>query len=114
MSLYTGSDHAVNVPEMNSIDALAEAREQRDQRTIARMDRKVYLDAIIEGVRDAMADERSPIGELCDRLFDAPVRDTYDLRSVYEMHDGRGLGKALLQIIADASLDQYQDADEGF
>ena len=37
----------MQVPEFNTIDALAEAREQRDQRTRARMNKKAYLDEIL-------------------------------------------------------------------
>jgi hypothetical protein len=41
------SVYAIDVPELNTIDALAEQRERRDERTRARMSRKAYKDAIL-------------------------------------------------------------------
>jgi hypothetical protein len=115
MSFYTASDHAVNVPEMNSIDALAEAREQRDQRVMARMSRKTYIDAILEGMRDAMETHGNPLCDLADKLFEAPIRDRHDLRAYLSLMHGQLAGKAIVTLVAQVSLDAYQDADiEGF
>jgi hypothetical protein len=110
MSMYN-----ISVPEANQIDALAEARDKRDQRTRARMSRKAYIDAILEGMRDAMETHGNPLCELADMLFEAPVRDRYDCNAFLAMRDGRRAGKAIMTVVAEASLAAYQDADnEGF
>jgi hypothetical protein len=107
--------YSISVHEANQIDALAEAREQRDQRTRARMSRKSYIDAILEGMRDAMETHGNPLCELADMLFEAPIRDQFDCRAFLEMQDARRAGKAIMTLVAEASLDSYQDADnEGF
>ena len=107
--------YSISIPEANSIDALAEAREQRDERTRAGMSHKSYIDAILEGVRDAMEKPGNPLAELADMLFDAPIRDSYDRQAFLEMRDVRRPGKTIMSIMAQASLDTYQDADnEGF
>jgi hypothetical protein len=105
----------ISVPEANLIDALAEAREQRDQRTRARMSKKAFLDDILVRLMDELLDERTTLGELADHLFDAPIRDQFDCRAFLEMRDGRRAGIAIMTLVAQASLDAYQDADnEGF
>src|SRR5215211_3181111 len=93
----------LQVPEGNTIDALAEAREQRDTMVRARMSKKAYVDAILQGVRDALDEIGHPLGELADMLFDAPIRDQFDYRVFLDMRDGRRLGKALMTLVADAS-----------
>jgi hypothetical protein len=116
MTLYSMSDHPVNVPDLTSIDRLAEQREQRDQRTRSRMSKKLYKDQIFQALAEAMEDERHPVGELVAMLWDAPLRDPYDYRAFLEMRDGRRLGATVLTMVCDASLAAYQqaDADEGF
>jgi hypothetical protein len=115
MSFYTASEHAVNVPEANRTDVLAEQREARDQRTRACMSKKAYIDAIVEGMRDAMETHGNPLCELADMLFEAPVMDRHDLNAFLAMRDGRRAGKAIMTVVAEASLTTYQDADvEGF
>jgi hypothetical protein len=115
MLAYTQSDHAVNVPPLNAVDSLGEARERRDARTRANMSRKAYLDAILQRMSEAMADPRSPIGDLVDRLFSSPIRDDWDYRSYLALYDGKRVGAELLCMICDCSLAAYQDADsEGF
>jgi hypothetical protein len=105
----------IQVPPFNTIDTLAEQRDARDQRTRARMSRKVYIDAILEGMRDAMETHGNPLCELADMLFEAPIRDTFDCRAFLEMRDGRRAGKAIMTLVAEASLSAYQDADnKGF
>jgi hypothetical protein len=112
MTFYTGSDHAVNVPKDNRIDALAEAREQR---TRARMSRKAYIDAILESIRDAMEERGNPLADLADMFWDEPCRDRFDLNAALSLHDGRRAGKAITTLVAEASLNAYQDADsKGF
>jgi hypothetical protein len=109
------SVYSIDVPERNTVDELAEAREQRDQRTRARMSKHAYKDAILQRLSDAMDDERSPIGELVDRLYDAPLRDSYDYRAYLSLHDGHRIGAEVLTAVCDCSLAEYQDADlEGF
>jgi hypothetical protein len=115
MSFYTMSDHAVNVPEFNTVDSLAEQRDARDARTRARMSQKAYKDAILQRISDAMDDERHPLGELVDRLFDCPLRDEWDYRGYLGMYDGKRIGATVLTMICDSSLEAYQEADiEGF
>jgi hypothetical protein len=106
------STYNIEVPERNSIDSLAEQREQRDAAVRARMSKKSYHDAILQGVREALEEIGHPLGELADRLFDAPIRDAYDRRAFLEMRDTRRLGAALLTIVADASLVSYEEADD--
>ena len=110
------SVYGIEVPELNTVDSLAEQREQRDERTRARMSKKAYKDAILAAISDAMDDRYHPLGELVDRLFDAPIRDTYDYKAFLELRDGRRIGATVLTIVCDSSLDAYQDADsdEGF
>jgi hypothetical protein len=109
------SVYSINVPELNSIDALAEAREQRDQRTRAHMSKKAYKDDILARLSDLLDDSRHPLGELVDQLFEAPIRDSYDRKAFLEMRDGRRVGAAIVCAVCDASLEAYQDADtEGF
>jgi hypothetical protein len=115
MTIYSLSSHGVNVPERNSLDTLAEQRERRDARTRARMSRKAYTDAILARIREAMDDRYHPLGELVDRLFEAPIRDHYDYRAFLEMRDGKAIGATILCAVCDASLEAYQEADdEGF
>jgi hypothetical protein len=110
MSVYD-----IQVPSCNTIDALAEQRDARDQRTRARMSRKAYIDAILEGVRDAIETHGNPLCELADMLFEAPVRDRYDCNAFLAMRDSRRAGKAIMTLVAEASLESYQSADnEGF
>ena len=105
----------IDVPELNRVDELAEARERRDQRTRDRMSKKAYRDAILARISEAMDDDRHPLGELVDQLFDAPIRDGYDYKAFLEMRDGRRLGSTVLCAVCEASLEAYQDADtEGF
>jgi hypothetical protein len=109
------SVYSINVPESNQIDALAEQRDALDQRTRARMSRKSYIDAILEGMRDAMETHGNPLCELADMLFEAPIRDQFDCRAFLEMRDCRRAGKAIMTLVAEASLEAYQRADvEGF
>ena len=62
-----------------------------------------------------MDDPRTGLGEVVDRLFDAPIRDAYDRQAYLHLHDGHRLGAQVLGLIADISLTHYQDADvEGF
>jgi hypothetical protein len=105
----------IDVPEGNTIDAVAEAREQRDARTRARMSKTAYKDAILTRLAEAMEEIGNPIAELVDQLFEAPLRDGYDYRAVVEMRDGRRVGATVVCAICDASLAAYRDADtEGF
>jgi hypothetical protein len=104
--------YSIDVPERNRIDTVADALAQRDARVRANMDRQAYTDAILAAIADAMADERHPIGELVDRLFDCPLRDQFDYRAFLELRDGRRIGATLLTLICDASLAAYQEADE--
>ena len=105
----------INVPELNRMDELSATHERRDQRTRDRMSKKAYRDAILQRISEAMDDDRHPLGELVDQLFDAPIRDDYDYRAFLEMRDGRRIGATVLTVICEASLDAYQDADtEGF
>jgi hypothetical protein len=110
------SVYHIEVPPCNSIDALAEQRERRDQRTRARMSKKAFLDDILTRLMDEMLDKYSALGELADMLFDAPIRDRYDFNAFLSMRDGRRVGKAMMTLVAEASLDAYTeaDADEGF
>jgi hypothetical protein len=115
MLAYTQSDHAVNVPPLNSVDALGEQREARDARVRSLMSKKLYKDAIFEAIAEAMEDERHPLGELVSMLWSCPIRDAYDLKAVVAMREGKALGKAVLQMVAEASLYTYTDADiDGF
>jgi hypothetical protein len=105
----------ISVPPCNTIDALAEQREQRDQRTRARMSKKAYRDAILQRLAEALNDDRHPLGDVVDRLFGAPIRDGFDYRGYLEMQDGRCLGRAILALVCDCSLAEYQDSDgQGF
>jgi hypothetical protein len=107
--------YAIDIPELNTVDELSAARERRDQRTRDRMSKKAYKDAILQRISEAMDDDRHPLGELTDQLFDAPIRDAYDYRAFLEMRDGRRVGATVLTAICEASLEAYQDADtEGF
>jgi hypothetical protein len=107
--------YGIKVPERNSTDTFAEERELRDARVRARMSRKAYTDAILAAIADAMDDERHSLGEMVDRLFDAPIRDQFDYRAFLELRDGRRLGATVLTMICDASLAAYEEADtEGF
>ena len=109
------SVYSINVPEANSIDALAEAREKRDAAVRGRMSKKAYQEDILQAVKDAMQEPGHPLAELVDQLFDAPIRDPFDRRAFLEMRDGRRLGKSILAMITQASLDSYQEADtDGF
>src|SRR5262245_53172767 len=101
----------ISVPEGNTIDALAEAREHRDALVRAQMSRKAYRDAIVQGLQAAMDDIGNPVAELSDTLFQCPIRDAYDYRSFVNMRDSRRLGASLLKIIADASLASYEATD---
>jgi hypothetical protein len=48
-------------------------------------------------------------------LFNAPIRDRFDLEAFLSMRDSRRAGKAIMTLIAEASWHEYQDADiEGF
>jgi hypothetical protein len=115
MSAYTFSGMEINVPECNTMDSLAEQRERRDARTRARMDKNAYKDAILASLADAIGDERNPIGELVDMLFEAPIRDHFDARAFVEIRDGHSAGRTLLHRIVEASLEAYESADsEGF
>jgi hypothetical protein len=115
MPAYTFSGMEVNVPEGSSINSVAEQREARDQRTRAAMSKKVYKDAILARISEAMDDTRTPLGDLVDRLFDAPIRDSFDYRAYLQLHNGHNIGAELLCAVADCSLAEYQDADqEGF
>jgi hypothetical protein len=102
----------IDVPERNSIDALAELREQRDARVRARMSKKAYKDAILEAISDAMDDERHPLGEMVGLLFDCPIRDSYDYKAFLHLRDGRRIGATVLTMTCDASLAAYQEADD--
>lgn len=102
----------ISVPPGNSIDALAEAREQRDAAVMARMSQKAYRDAILQGVTEALDEIGHPLSEISDTLFQAPLRDGYDYRAFLHMRDARQLGAALLKIVADASLASYAEADD--
>jgi hypothetical protein len=107
--------YSIDVPERNSIDSLAEQRELRDAAVRARMSKKAYKDAILQRIADAMDDDRHPLGELVEQLFDAPLRDRYDYNAFLNMRDGRRLGATVLCAVCEASLEAYQDADtEGF
>jgi hypothetical protein len=109
------SVYSIDVPELNRVDMLAEQRDLRDMRTRARMSKKAYKDAILQRISAAMDDDRHPLGELMEQLFDAPIRDAYDYRAFLEMRDGRRLGATVLTMVADASLEAYTEADvEGF
>jgi hypothetical protein len=106
------STYNIEVPERNSIDSLAEQREQRDDAVRARMSRKAYTDAIIQGVTEALEDMGHPLAEVADTLFDAPIRDGFDARAFLHLRDGQRLGQAMLRIVAEASLASYQEADD--
>jgi hypothetical protein len=115
MLAYTQSDHAVNVPPLNSVDALGEQREARDARVRSLMSKKLYKDAIFEAIAEAMEDERHPLGEIVSMLWEAPLRDSFDYKGFLSMRDGRKLGATVLTMVCDASLHTYQAADiEGF
>jgi hypothetical protein len=76
------------------------------------MGRKAYQDAILQRLRDMLEDERQPLGELVDRLFEAPIRDPFDYRAFLELRDGKAIGATILCAVCDCSLDAYQEADE--
>jgi len=103
----------LQVPERNSIDALAEQREQRDQQVRARMSKAAYQEEILRYVADALQEIGHPLAELADTLFDAPIRDAWDGKAFLNMRDGQRLGAAVLRLVADASLAAYEDADTG-
>jgi hypothetical protein len=105
------SVYSIDVPELNSIDSLAEQRERRDERTRARMSKKAYKDAILARISEAMDDRYHPLGELVDQLFEAPIRDRFDYKAFLEMRDGRRIGATVLCAVCEASLEAYQDAD---
>ena len=105
----------IDVPELNTVDALAEQREQRDQQVRARMSKAAYLEEIGLYVQDALQEIGHPLAELADTLFDAPIRSLWDQRAFLEMRDTRRLGAALMKLVAEASLASYEAADtDGF
>jgi hypothetical protein len=111
------SVYGIEVPELNRIDTLAEQHEARDERTRARMGRKAMRDRIVEGLLDAIDEHGNPVSDAEELFWSAPARDQYDLRAICEMRGDstRRLGQTLLRIIAEASLHEYEDADnEGF
>jgi hypothetical protein len=101
----------IEVPPCNSIDALAEAREHRDQQVRARMSQPAYQAAIIEAITEAIENPSTPLGELVEMLWSAPIRDHFDLRAFLHMRCPIGLGKALIHLVAQASLNAYEAAD---
>jgi hypothetical protein len=102
-----------NIPDATTIDHLAEAAERKDQRIRAHLpSRETFIADVLERLKDELADDRSPLGDLLDRLHDAPVRDQFDARAVTEMRNPSTLGKAVLALIVQASLDLYDAALE--
>jgi hypothetical protein len=105
------SAYNISVPERNSIDALAEQREARDQQVRARMSKPTFQELIFQGLKDALEEIGHPLRELADTLYEAPIRDEYDYRAFLSLRDGQRLGRSLLTIVAQASLSAYQSAD---
>jgi hypothetical protein len=109
------STYSISVPERNSIDTLAEAREKRDAAVRARMSKVAYREDILQAMKDALEDPGHPLAELANQLFDAPIRDPFDARAFLEMRDGQRLGKSILALVVEASLAAYEEADtDGF
>jgi hypothetical protein len=100
----------ISVPQANSIDHLAEQREKRDQLVRSRMSKAGYTTAIIEAITEAIENPSTPLGELVEMLFDAPIRDHFDLKAFLNMRDGRLLGKTLIHLVAQCSLNAYDQA----
>jgi hypothetical protein len=98
------SAYNIQVPPCNSIDVLAEAREQRDAQVRACMSKPAYQAAILEALKEALGEIGHPFAELADMLFECPIRDPYDYKAFLSMRDGQRLGRSLLTIVAQASL----------
>jgi hypothetical protein len=107
--------YGIEIPTRNSLDALAEAREARDQLVRSRMSRPAYTQDLLAAIAIMLDDERTGLGEVARCLFEAPIRDEFDRRGYLHLHDGHRLGRQLLELIAEVSLEHYQQADtEGF
>jgi hypothetical protein len=102
---------SITVPERNTIDALAEAAERKEQHIRAHLpSRQVFIDTVLENLRDELTDQYSALGDLVDRLHDAPIRDDFDARAVKGMRNPQTLGRAMLDLIVMASLEMYDEA----
>jgi hypothetical protein len=114
MSRYSFSGMEINLPDRNPIDALAEQREQRDTCIKSRMNRRLFLQDVQAGLADLMDDERGPLGEVIDGLWDCPIRDEADFRGYLHMHSGDRLGAQIMRLVASISMNHFQDASDGF
>jgi hypothetical protein len=83
-----------------------------------RMSRAAFLADVQSRFADAIRETDTPLEDLCTMMFEAPIRDLYDHRAFLnsQMRDAKRLGQALLKIVADVSLEHYQEAanDEPF
>jgi hypothetical protein len=113
MEMYSFNGDHVNVPQRNSNDSAAEAAEHRAAIIMAHMpSREAFVADILARLRDELTNERSPLGDLLDRLASAPIRDYADANSVQNMRNPLTLGRAVLSLIIETSLDAYEAATE--
>lgn len=108
----------VDVPDRPDYDAIAEQRDEQDARIRARMSRSAFLADVQAAFAEELRHTDTPLEDLCAMMFEAPIRDLYDHRAFLnsQMRDAKRLGQALLKIVADVSLEHYQEAanDEPF
>ncbi len=112
------STYSIEIPDRPQHGHVQQLREQQDERIRARMSRSAFLADVQQRFADALRETDTPLEELCATMFEAPIRDLYDHRAFLnsQLRDAKRLGQALLKIVADASLEAYQEAanDEPF
>jgi hypothetical protein len=108
----------VEIPYPPQHDTLQQAREQQDERIRGRMSRSAFLADVQQRFAEDLRTTDTPLEELVTMMFEAPLRDLYDHRAFLnsQLRDAKRLGQALLKIVADVSLEHYQEAshDEPF
>jgi hypothetical protein len=105
MSIY-------EIPYPPQHDTTQQLRDEQDARIRDRMSRSAFLADLQQGLAEALREVDNPIEECATMLFEAPLRDIYDHRAFLnsQLRDAKRLGQALLRIVADVSLQHYQEA----
>jgi hypothetical protein len=109
---YTMSAWNVDMPEPQPYDFEQEQREAHDAHIRARMSRSAFLADVQAAFAEAIRETDTPLEELCTMMFEAPLRDIWDHKAFLnsQLRDAKRLGQALLKIVADVSLEHYQEA----
>jgi hypothetical protein len=108
----------VDLPHPPQHDHQQQRRDAQDARIRDRMSRSAFLADVQQRFAEDLRKTDTPLEELVTMMFEAPIRDLYDHRAFLnsQLRDAKRLGQALLRIVADASLEAYQEAanDEPF